>query len=172
MTRYRSTLKTQAHALSSLGAVLGDLAQAHRVAASALERRRPQGPSGDETAFADWIATMCEVSAAAERLLALEIELARQYGMTWDALAAVLGVSRQAAWERFSSHTRWDRTHKLSQLRQIRRAAMFRRMAAGQRKEVVATLRRMMEPEHARLQMDGNQADDSSHADSSGSNQG
>jgi hypothetical protein len=123
---------------------LTDLAHEHRVAASAIERRRTAGLT-----FDDWVATACEISAAAERLLALEIELARQHGVTWAEVANVLGISRQAAWERFGSHARWDRTHRLSRLRQVRRAAMFRRMAAGQSDEVVATLRQMMRTERA-----------------------
>jgi len=65
--------------------------------------------------------------------------------MSWEAVAGVLGVSRQAACERFSSHERWDRTHRLSQLRQARRAAMFRRMASGQSEQVTRTLQKMMQ---------------------------
>lgn len=141
--KYRNTLKTHAHALSGLGVAMTDLAHEHRVAASAVERRR----TGVPTAFSDWIAAACEISAAAERLLALEIELARQYGMTWAEVADVLGISRQAACERFGTHARWDRTHRLSRLRRVRRAAMFHRMAAGQTEEVVATLRHMMRAE-------------------------
>ncbi|MFY1614708.1 hypothetical protein [Micromonospora sp. WMMD736] len=145
---YRNTLKAHAYALSCLGGALTDLAHEHRVAASAMERQPSQGPRGDSD-FADWIATAAEVSAAAERLLELEVELARHHGMTWEQVADALGVSRQSAWERFRTHSRWDRTHRLSRLRRVRRAAMFRRMALGQSEEFVAAVRQMMRDGHA-----------------------
>lgn len=129
--KYRNTLKAHAHALSSLGAALADLAHEHRVTASAMERRPTQGSRRDDQ-FADWIAAAAEISAAAERLLELEVELARTYGLTWEQVADVLGVSRQSAWERFRTHSRWDRTHRLSRLRRVNRVAMYRRMALGQ----------------------------------------
>ncbi|MEV6695071.1 hypothetical protein AB0M35_26710 [Micromonospora sp. NPDC051196] len=145
---YRNTLKAHAHALSSLGAALTDLAHEHRVAASAMEQQPPQGPRGDSD-FADWIAAAAEISAAAERLLELEVELARHHGTTWEQVADALGVTRQSAWERFRSHSRWDRTHRLSRLRRVRRAALFRRMAFGQSEDFVAALRQMMRAGHA-----------------------
>lgn len=150
--RYRNTLKAHAHALSSLGAALSELAHEHRVAASAVERHRTAGAmeAASDTPFAEWIATASEISMAAERLLELQVELARTFGMTWEQIADVLGVSRQAAWERFNTHARWDRTHRTGHLRRTRRATMFRRMAAGQSPEVVATLRRMMRADFAR----------------------
>jgi hypothetical protein len=135
--KYRNTLKTQAYALSSLGAALADLACEHRVAANAMEQRPSQGLQGDGQ-FADWIAAAAEISAAAERLLELEVELARHHGITWEQVADAFGVSRQSAWERFRTHPRWDRTHRLSRLRRVRRAAMLRRMALGQSDEFVA----------------------------------
>ncbi|MEU8263972.1 hypothetical protein AB0C02_25525 [Micromonospora sp. NPDC048999] len=146
--KYRNTLKAHAYALSSLGAVLADLAHEHRVAASAMEQRPSQGPRGNGH-FADWIAAAAEVSAATERLLELEVELARHYGMTWEQVADALGVSRQSAWERFRTHSRWDRTQRLSRLRRVRRAAMFRRMAAGQGEESAIALRQMMQADLA-----------------------
>ena len=147
-SRYRNTLKAHAYALNSLGKALRDLAHDHRVVASAIERGQQARPTDGQ--LADWIATACEISAAAESLVALQVELARNYGVTWDAMAGVLGISRQAAWERFGTHARRGRTHRLSQLRQAHRAAMFRRMAAGQSQEVVATLRKMMPAERTR----------------------
>lgn len=146
---YRNTLKAHAHALSSLGAALTDLAHEHRVAASAIERRAGE-EAHEQPQFASWIATVAEISMAAERLLELEVELARYYGMTWEQVADVLGVSRQAAWERFRSHARWNRTHRTSRLRRTRRAAMFLRMAAGQDEEFVAKLRQMMQADRGR----------------------
>ncbi|GIF48223.1 hypothetical protein Afe04nite_27620 [Asanoa ferruginea] len=150
--RYRNTLKAHAHALSSLGAVMGELAHEHRVAAAAVEQRRAAAvldPMGGMP-FPEWIATASEISTAAERLLELQVELARTYGMTWEQIADVLGVSRQAAWERFNTHARRDRTHRIGHLRRTRRATMFRRMAVGQSPEVIATLRRMMRTDFAR----------------------
>jgi hypothetical protein len=60
------------------------------------------------------------LSAAAERLLALEIELARSFGVTWEEVGAALGVSRQAAWDRFASHERWQKSKRITQLRNAR----------------------------------------------------
>lgn len=142
--KYRNTLKAHAHALSSLSIVLADLAHEHRVAASALEQRVPQDLRGVGQ-FTNWIATAAEISAAAERLLELEIELARRYGLTWEDVGGALGISRQSAWERFRNYSRWDRTHKLSRLRRVRRAALFRRMTLGQSEEVVAAVQQMMQ---------------------------
>lgn len=146
---YRNTLKAHAHALSSLGAALNDVAHEHRVAASATERR-PGEEEHLQPQFASWIAAVAEISTAAERLLELEVELARSYRMTWEQVAEVLGVSRQAAWERFRSHARWNRTHRISRLRRIRRAAIFIRMATGQDEEFVAKLRQRMQVERGR----------------------
>jgi hypothetical protein len=128
---------------------LTDLAGKHRVAASAVERRAGK-ELHEQHQFASWIATVAEISMAAERLLELEIELARYYGMTWEKVAEVLGVSRQAAWERFRSHARWDSTHRTSRLRRTRRAAIFLRMAAGQEEEFIAKLRHMMQADRGR----------------------
>ncbi len=74
--------------------------------------------------FSDWISSTSELSAAAERLLALEIELARSFGVTWDEVGAVLGVSRQAAWDRFACHERWQKSRRISQLRTSRTAVL------------------------------------------------
>lgn len=142
--KFRNSLKAHAHAQGSLGRALDDLATAHRVAAAAIERDGPAVTAIGPTQFAEWIATSCEIAAAAERLLALEVELARRYGMTWDAVAEVLGVSRQSAWERFRSHERWSKTRQVSQLRRQRNAALFRRMSAGKSDEEVSTLRQML----------------------------
>jgi hypothetical protein len=151
--KYRNTLKAHAYALSSLGTVLARLAHEHRVVASAMEQRPSQGTRGD-VQFSDWIAATAEVSAAAERLLELEVELARRHGLTWERVADALGVSRQSAWERFRTHSRWDRTHRLSRLRRVRRAAMYSRMALGQGEEVVAVLREMMRAGSAQSAVD------------------
>lgn len=79
-----------------------------------------------EGEFRDWILQACELVAASERLLALEVELARNFGVTWDDIADALGVSRQAAWERFAKQARWNKTRRLSQAMQARRAEWIR----------------------------------------------
>jgi len=119
---YRNTLRAHAYALSDLGKAYTRLASQHRVAASAAERG--QQKITYDRYFNDWISSASEYSAAAERLLALEIELARSFGVTWDEVGAVLGVSRQAAWDRFASHERWQKSRRISQLRTKRTAAL------------------------------------------------
>ncbi|GLY39574.1 hypothetical protein Amsp01_055980 [Amycolatopsis sp. NBRC 101858] len=84
-----SALHAHAESVASLGRAYADLAERHRTAADAGQ-------------FAEWIARAGELAVAAERLLALEIELARGAGVTWVAVAGALGVSRQAAWKRFA----------------------------------------------------------------------
>lgn len=128
MTRdYKNTLRAHAAAMSSLGKAYVQLASRHRVAASALERGQHKTITYDSY-FNDWIFRMCEFSAAAERLLALEIELARSYGVTWEEVAAALGISRQAAWDRFARQSRWDRSRRVSRLRSARRAELLREL--------------------------------------------
>jgi len=39
---------------------------------------------------------------ATRRVLQLQIDSLRERGVSWDAIGKSLGVSRQAAWERFS----------------------------------------------------------------------
>ncbi|WP_458691261.1 hypothetical protein [Nocardia tengchongensis] len=143
--KYRNTLKAHAYAQTSLGKALIELAASHRTAAAAIERDGPAAASLGSAQFSEWIATSCEIAAAADRLLALEVELARRNGMTWDRVAEVLGVSRQSAWERFRSHDRWNKTRRISQLRQQRRAALLRKMMAGKAEDEVAILQQMMQ---------------------------
>jgi DNA invertase Pin-like site-specific DNA recombinase len=123
-SEYRNTLRAHAHQLSALAKAYTHLAARHRVAASASERGRQRITF--DGYFNDWIFQACEFSAAAERLLALEIELARSFGVTWDEVASALGVSRQAAWDRFANQARWQKTRRVSQLRAARRAELLR----------------------------------------------
>lgn len=121
---YRNTLRAHAEALAGLGRLYADMARRHRVAAGSVARGKRRPTADGE--FSDWILQACELAAAAERLLALEVELSRSFGVTWAEIADSLGVSRQAAWERFSKQSRWNTTRKLSQLTQARRAAWIR----------------------------------------------
>lgn len=51
----------------------------------------------------DWIGTAHEQAAAAERTLAAAVTRARQGGHPWSTIGARLGVSRQAAHQRFAA---------------------------------------------------------------------
>jgi hypothetical protein len=126
-SEYKNTLRAHASHLSALGKAYAQLASRHRVAASALERGRQKRITYDGH-FNDWIFRACEFSAAAERLLALEIELARSHGVTWQEVASALGVSRQAAWDRFANQARWQNSRRVSQLRSARRADLLREL--------------------------------------------
>lgn len=121
---YRNTLRAHAESLASLGRMFSDLARRHRVVADAVARGKRKLTA--ESEFSDWILQTCELVAASERLLALEVELARSFGVTWDEIADALGVSRQAAWERFAKQPRWNKTRRLSQAMQARRAEWIR----------------------------------------------
>jgi hypothetical protein len=124
MTRtYRNTLRAHAESLAGLGRAYADLARRHRVVADAVARGKRQVTADSD--FSDWIFQACEFAAAAERELALEVELARSFGVTWDDIADALGVSRQAAWERFAKQSRWNKTRRLSQANHARRARMI-----------------------------------------------
>jgi hypothetical protein len=122
----RNTLRAHAHALSDLGKACTDLAAEHRSAANAVERNREKITY--DRHFRQWILRVGELSAIAEHLLALQVELARSFGVTWEEVGAALGVSRQAAWDRFASHERWQKSRRITQLRNARAAP--RRQAA------------------------------------------
>jgi hypothetical protein len=61
-------------------------------------RRLPAGPPLDPL---DWINTTERELRAAADLLAAAVTRARQHGHTWTAIGHALGVSRQAAQQRF-----------------------------------------------------------------------
>ncbi|WP_086838264.1 hypothetical protein [Amycolatopsis kentuckyensis] len=84
-------LHAHAESVAALGRDYADLAERHRAAADA-----GTGP------FGEWISRTAELAVAAERLLAREVALAREAGVTWVAIAGALGVSRQAAWKRWA----------------------------------------------------------------------
>jgi hypothetical protein len=92
-------LHAHAESVASLGRAYADLAGRHRAVASCRE-------NGQAAEFGEWMAQACELAAAAERLVALEVDLARGFGVTWVAIAEALGISRQAAWKRFARQPR------------------------------------------------------------------
>ncbi|GII98295.1 uncharacterized protein DUF3887 [Sediminihabitans luteus] len=49
------------------------------------------------------VATLDRLRALSESLLSAEVEAARQSGVTWAAIGSVLGVTRQAAFQRFGT---------------------------------------------------------------------
>jgi hypothetical protein len=117
---YRNTLRAHAHALSDLGKACTELAAEHRSSANAVGRDREKITYARH--FRQWILRVGELSAAGERLLALEIELARSFGVTWEEVGAALGISRQAAWDRFARPERWQKSRRIAQLRKARAA--------------------------------------------------
>lgn len=137
---YKNTLRAHAFQLAALGKAYAQLASQHRIAASALERGKQKQITYDGY-FNDWILMACELSAAAERLLALEIELARNFGVTWEEVASALGVTRQAAWDRFANQSRWQKSRRVSQLQAARRAELLqdlRNQIGGSEEELLA----------------------------------
>jgi hypothetical protein len=100
------------------------VASEHRALASAVSR----GPDGatERYDFSYWIFQLTVLAASAERLLALEVELARKYGTTWADIGEALGVSKHAAHDRFSTCERWSRSRLIAQLLQARWADDYR----------------------------------------------
>jgi hypothetical protein len=43
----------------------------------------------------------CRLAAAVDKALREEVRLARQAGHSWAEIGGILGVTKQAAWERF-----------------------------------------------------------------------
>jgi len=59
----------------------------------------PAGPAFD---VLHWVTTAHDHAAAADRALTAAVTRARQTGASWTAIGAQLGVSRQAAQQRFT----------------------------------------------------------------------
>lgn len=59
----------------------------------------PTGPAFD---VLDWVAVAHEQTTAADRTLTAALTRARQSGASWSAICTQLGVSRQAAQQRFT----------------------------------------------------------------------
>ncbi|MEV6641538.1 hypothetical protein [Amycolatopsis sp. NPDC051371] len=103
---HRKALHVHAESVASLGSAYAGLAERHRAVADVVCRENEPVTAASE--FGEWIFRTGELAAAAERLLALEIGLARGFGITWDTIAGALGVSRQAAWKRFARRSSAD----------------------------------------------------------------
>lgn len=125
--KYRNTPRSQAESLARLGRAYEELASEHRGFARGVAPVVNNSKSSDDSSqFAEWISTLVILAAEAERLLALEVELARKFGLTWQQVGDALGVSRQAACDRFNTHERWNKSRRISQLSQARWAAGYR----------------------------------------------
>ena len=85
--------------------------QAHRstVGKGELPVALPAGPAFDVLA---WVATAHEQANAAERTLAAAVTRARQGGASWAVIGAQLGVSRQAAQQRFTRASAHESTKR------------------------------------------------------------
>lgn len=64
---------------------------------SSAARRCREARERADSAIRGWVARI----AAAEDALGYAVDDARQSGMTWEQVAAALGMSKQAAWQRF-----------------------------------------------------------------------
>lgn len=123
--KYRNTPRSQGDSLARLGRAYDELASQHRIQASKVARDVDRKVDV-KVAFAEWIGRLVELAAEAERLLALEVELARKNGVTWQEVGDALGVSKQAAHDRFSTYERWNKSRRISQLGQVRHAEGYR----------------------------------------------
>jgi hypothetical protein len=127
--RYSNTPRAQAEALAQVGRAFAELASEHRGFSSGEARVVNEAANGSSASrFIEWISTLVELTAAAERQLALEVELARKHGVTWQQVGDALGVSRQAASDRFNNHERWNKSRRMSQLNQAKWASGNRRL--------------------------------------------
>jgi len=61
-------------------------------------------PAQPQVDVLDWISTAQQHVTAAEHTLTAAVTRARQAGHPWSTIGALLGVSRQAAQQRFASH--------------------------------------------------------------------
>lgn len=82
-----------------------------------------------ETAHAVDVRGLREISEATEAIRAYEakqreaVALARAHGVSWNLIAGALGVSRQAARQRYSTTATAPRPKPLSATRMVRKAA-------------------------------------------------
>jgi len=75
--------------------------QARRSSLGKGQPPRPLTP-GQEVDVLDWISTAHEQTKNAERSLTTAITRARQNGASWSTIGTRLGISRQAAQQRFT----------------------------------------------------------------------
>ena len=139
-TDYVNTLLSHASAISSVGRAHTDFASQHRRAAAALRSGRRRSLTLDSH-FRGWLLLAVELAAAAERIVALEVELARTHGVTWDEVGQAFGISRQAAWDRFARHSRWNKARPVVALQRSQGAHGKRELELAKRKaELLAQL--------------------------------
>ena len=69
----------------------------------------PPGPAFD---VMDWVATAHEQADAAQHTLTAAVTRARQNGQPWSAIGAQLGVTRQAAQQRFTRASARESTNR------------------------------------------------------------
>lgn len=78
---------------SAYGRARGDFERASRAAFKTLERGQPESV----------VSALGAVTLAADQVLYALVSDMRDKGYSWSDVAAVLGVTRQSAWERFSA---------------------------------------------------------------------
>lgn len=140
------TLKELAYAQSALGRAYTKLAARHRVGASALERGQRRRLEEDKS-FEAWIYMASEWAATADRIVALEVQCARAHGVSWNEIAGALGVSRQAAWERYRDPSRWTRSRPISSMVRARRSQLLQELSRsfGTSEEDLSELERILD---------------------------
>lgn len=122
---YRNTPRAHAESLAQLSESYAQLATQHREFANTVTQgKHDEAITRDR--FTNWIFRLVKLAAGAEQLLALEIELARKHGATWSEIGDALGVSRQAAHDRFSKPERRNKSRKISQLNQAQWTDAYR----------------------------------------------
>lgn len=84
-----------------------------QAARSTLGKGQPPVPlsTGPPLDVLDWIATAHEQTIAADRTLTAAVTRARQSGTSWTAIGTQLGVSRQAAQQRFTRASAHESTN-------------------------------------------------------------
>jgi hypothetical protein len=86
-----------------LGAVTMCLSCHARRSTLGKGQRPAAQPAGPVIDVLDWIGTARQHAAAADRDLAAAVTRARQAGHPWSAIGARLGITRQAAQQRFGA---------------------------------------------------------------------
>jgi hypothetical protein len=93
--------------VGGLGAFMcGDCVDYYGTVVASVRRKAPSGPPPWETmSDADILGKLpliAQTGAQVDRFLAEWVQLARSRKLSWAEIGKALGVSRQAAWERFA----------------------------------------------------------------------